>query len=217
MVRRNRKPEPRRVPEPDAEYFERLSVFKGDLGKISVRDVIWKHITTGATAKIDEGVYFALRHRVAERFNLHPISVIVVGSCKLGFALKIKGEGPGRARYEPAGDRNDVDVAVVSQALFDSLWDKTFELIQRKWDWSLDHGRLFSRDLFNGWISPAELPPSPNIPPVNEWKEFFETQTRNRICGHRKIEGRLYRSWGRLEAYQETLVSQCWQEIRLEG
>lgn len=216
MSPRPRRPESKRVPEPDVAYHERLARFKSDLGRIGVRDVIWKHITTGPSAKIDDEAYFTLRHRVAAQFGIHPSSVIIVGSCKLGFALKFKGEGPARARYEPAGDRNDVDVAVVSRSLFDSLWDTTFELIQRKWDWSLGHGRLFSRDLFNGWISPGELPASPNIPPVREWKEFFEAQTRNRLCGYRKIEGRLYRSWERLEAYQETMVSQCWQELRLE-
>jgi len=217
MAPRRRRPEPRRVPEPDAAYHERLARFKGDLDKIGVRDVIWKHITTGPTAKINDDAYFELRHRIAQRFALHPSSVIIVGSCKLGFALKPKGEGPGRARYEPAGDRNDVDVAIVSQSLFDSLWDTTFELIQRKWDWPLDHGRLFASDLFNGWISPFELPVSPTNPPVRKWKEFFEEQTRSRLCGYREIKGRLYRSWARLEAYQETMVSQCLQELKLEG
>src|SRR5947208_421598 len=133
MAQRTRRPEPRRVPEPDAEYFDRVSKFKEDLGAIGVRDVIWKHITTGPTAKIDDEAYFTLRYRVAKQFGIHPSSVVIVGSCKLGFALKFKGEGPTRARYEPAGDRNDVDVAVVSKSLFDSLWDTTFELIQRKW------------------------------------------------------------------------------------
>ena len=217
MSPRRRRPELRRVPEPDAAYHERLARFKKDLSAIGVKDVIWKHITTGPTAKIDDDAYFELRHRIAQRFALHPSSVVIVGSCKLGFALKIKGDGPNRARYEPAGDRNDVDVAIVSQSLFDSIWDTTFDLLQRKWDWSLDHGKSFSKDLFNGWISPSELPAFPNIPPIRDWKEFFESQTRSRLCGYRKIEGRLYRSWARLEAYQETMVSQCWQELKLGG
>jgi len=200
---------------PETKSDPRVSMFLDDLERISTRDIIWKYITTGDPVMISREAYFDLRHKILLKFNLHPSSIVLVGSCKLGFSLKEKGHGPMRSRFQLAGDRNDVDVAVISQPLFDHLWDATFDLARKNRDWALDHGKLVARDLFNGWISPSEFPSYPNVPQVREWKEFFEGLSSARLCGFRKIEGRLYRSWNRLEAYQEIKVAECKKEIEL--
>jgi hypothetical protein len=209
MARRTRVPES----HPDLAHEARVAAFREDLLTVSMRDMIWKHITTGDPVMLEREQYFTLRQRISHRYGIHPSSVVLVGSCRLGFCLKQKGEGPNRSRYRPAGPRSDVDVAVISQDLFDQMWDTTFDLVRRSRDWALDHGRLVSRDLFNGWISPGDFPSYPEIAVMREWKEFFEGLTRDRLCGFRKIEGRLYRSWRRLEAYQEIKVAECKNEL----
>ncbi len=193
----------------------RVVSFKRDLQEQRIKDVIRKHITTGDPAVIPGDVYFELRRRVADQFVLHPSEVVLVGSCRLGFSLKPKGKN--RERYNPAGPTSDVDLAIVSPGLFDSYWDRVFDLVRRNRDWSLRHGALFTRDLFNGWMTPSQLP---NLPQFNDavlWAEFFAELTRFRLCGMRTVQARLYRSWYRLEAYQEIMVTQCRSELIARG
>lgn len=196
-------------------HESRLENFKRDLRAEHLKDVIRKHITTGDPAIIPADIYFDLRRRVADRFNLHPSEVVLVGSCRLGFSLKQKGRD--WARYLPAQPSSDVDLAIVSPGLFDSYWDRVFDLVRNNRDWSLNRGALFARDLFNGWITPNKLPNLPQFADAVAWAEFFAELTRNRLCGMRSINCRLYRSWYRLEAYQEIIVMQCRGDLSAKG
>jgi hypothetical protein len=173
-------------------------------------DFIRKHIITGEPVVIDRNTYFDLRRRVAAEFDIHPSEVILVGSCRLGFSLKLKGFRRDRKRrYVAVTNSSDVDVAVVSQKLFDEIWDAVFHTIYPNRDWPLDIGKQFTRDLFNGWINPGFLPNTPKFSKALKWSQFFDQLTRLRLCGIRTINGRLYRTWGRLEAYQEHMVREC--------
>jgi len=177
-------------------------------------DFIRKHIVTGDPVVINRDVYFELRRRIATEFRVHPSSVVLVGSCKLGFTLKQKGPHQGaKRRYTAATSASDVDVAVVSEDLFDELWDAVFRAVYPKRDWPLDLGRPFTRDLFNGWLDPRQLPNTSMFAKALRWSEFFDQLTRLRLCGMRTINGRLYRTWGRLEAYQEHMVRDCLDEL----
>jgi hypothetical protein len=177
-------------------------------------DLIRKHITTGDPRVLSPDVYFELRRRISARFGIHPSSVVLAGSCKLGFSLKPKGphNGP-RRRFVAVSPASDVDVAVVSQKIFDELWDAVFASVYPKRDWSLDIGRTFTRDLFNGWIDPSTLPNTPTFSRALEWSRFFDELNQSRLCDLRTVHGRLYRSWDRLEAYQDHMVRDCHSEL----
>jgi hypothetical protein len=202
-------PNPRSPPDPT--HLHRVEAFKSDLKATIPINVIQKHITTGDPAIIPGDVYFELRRRVAENFHLHPSEVVLVGSCRLGFTLKRNRKT--NERYRPARPTSDVDLAIVSSGQFDSYWDRVFFMVRKNRDWSLSHGRKFTRDLFNGWITPSELPNLPQFADALAWTEYFAELTRLRICGLREVKPRLYRSWSRLEAYQEIMVNQCRIEL----
>lgn len=176
-------------------------------------DFIRKYITTGQPVAIDSETYYTIRRRVSQQFGVHPSSVVLVGSCKLGFALKRKGHGEHRIRYASVTPVSDVDVAVVSETLFDQIWEAVFSRVHPNRDWPLNIGRHFVRNLFNGWVAPQELPNTPTFQQAIRWAEFFAMLSRERVCGRRTINGRLYRSWSRLEAYQEHLVRECRIEL----
>lgn len=193
-----------------------VSAFKSDLimrgdGAAVIRNVIQKHITTGDPVAITQQQYFELRRRVAVEFELHPSAVVLVGSCRLGFALKKK--PPSNRRFEPCGPSSDLDVAVVSAELFDHFWDAVFECVWRQRDWSMGEGAKFTRDLFNGWFTPDNLPNMPQFARARKWAEFFDSINRERMFGFRRMSARLYRSWHRLEAYQEHMVRACKNEL----
>lgn len=201
----------------DPLHVARVTEFQEALRSQTIEDVIWKHITTGSPVMVAQDVYYDLRQRLSREFNLHPSSVVVVGSCRLGFSLKLKGSGSAKSRYQAANLKSDVDVAIVSQPLFDTMWDAIFDLVRRNKDWALGKGRLVSRDLFNGWITPGTCPPYPVITPIQRWVECFDKLNRARLLPFRKVEGRLYRTWNRLEAYQEIHVDECRSELLLGG
>jgi hypothetical protein len=197
----------------------RISKFKADLASPTkdVSEIIRRHITTGDPAILDGDVYFELRRQIAQHFVLHPSSVVLVGSCRLGFSLKLKGKEP-RSRYHHCKSSSDVDIAVVSTPLFDSYWDNVFGVVQKSRNWALrKDSKTFVRDLFSGWITPGDLPNLPSFADAARWQEFFDGLTQSRVCGIRTVNARLYRDWARLEAYQAILVSECRNEIALSG
>ena len=105
----------------DPVHVARVVNFQKDLQEQTTQDVIRKHITTGDPLVIPGDVYFELRRRVSQQFDLHPSQIVLVGSCRLGFSLKRKGKS--RERYHPAKPTADVDLAIVSPGRFDSYWD----------------------------------------------------------------------------------------------
>ena len=205
MARQVSQPFPEAGPEHDA----RVSAFRDELAKDDLHEVIQKHITTGNPVVIDPNSYFALRRTIAREFAVHPSAVILVGSCRTGFSLKQ------HKRYLPVNPDSDVDIAIISPQLFDAYWENVFDLARTDRGWARTKtGQRFSLNLFNGWITPRKLPNLPRFSDGRKWAEFFDGLTARRTCGIREIKARLYRSWERLEAYQEIMVTRCRDDLR---
>lgn len=181
-----------------------VDAFRRDLRELPPERVVRKHITTGNPVHLGYDEYIDLKERIAGEFSVHPNSVVVVGSVRLGFTLKPKN------RYRERKPV-DIDVAIVSARLFASYWDTVFLAVRADPNWiAKDKGRMkFMRDLFQGWINPTTLPSERRFQFAQRWTNFFDGLTRTREFGIRKISGRLYKDWARLEAYQEIFVSQC--------
>jgi hypothetical protein len=189
-----------------SENPDRVEKFKAVLAALEVREVVRKHITTGAPVAIQADDYYELRRDVAAHFDLHPNEVILVGSCRLEFALKPKKE----KRYLPVHLGSDLDLALVSMKRFDSYWDGVFEYARSDLAWTKTRQfKWFRKILFTGWIDPRTLPPAPRFEEAKAWADFFDNLMRSRRFGGRRISARLYRTWDRLEAYHEVIVRSC--------
>ena len=182
----------------------RVARFCADLAVLEPSEVIRKHITTGNPVSISEEQYVERRKLVAKEFELHPTSVVLVGSCRTGFSIAPK------TRYRLATSNSDLDLAIVSFERFDSYWDDVFAYssTDRAWRNSREY-REFARMLFNGWIDPRGLPNVPTFTRAAKWTTFFDGLMQSRRFGRRRISARLYRTWTRLEAFQETAIRQC--------
>lgn len=178
--------------------------FQSDLKSLRPIEVIRKHITTGNPARMDEIEYFELRRRVADEFELHPSTVVLVGSSRLGFSIAPQ------KRYKLARPKSDLDLALVSTDRFDDYWDRVFDysLSDKAWQKSPAYQK-FVRMLFQGWIDPRGLPSIERFDAATRWTTFFDSLMQSRVFGQRRISARLYRSWNRLELYQEKAVRQC--------
>ena len=134
--------------------------------------------------------------------------MVLVGSCRTGFTLK-----PDK-RWQPARPASDLDLALVSTDRFDDYWDKVFHYARSDLAWKKSHEyNRFVSFLFDGWIDPRGLPPVRAFEQAREWVNFFDGLMRSRRFGTRRITARLYRTWERLECYQERMVRLCIREI----
>jgi hypothetical protein len=178
-----------------------VAIFQADLRSLPIEDVIRKHISTGRPISFSDDEYFELRNTVSTEFQLHPSSVVVVGSTRIGFSLNSK------HRYLPVRTNSDIDVAIISQECFDDYWERVFRYAKSNIAWEAQ-GK-FKSDLFNGWIDPRFLPSARTFDAAVRWSRFFDDLMQSRKYGRRSITARLYRSWSRLEAYQERSVLAC--------
>src|SRR5260370_11406778 len=189
---------------PASEHSNRIEQFKADFPVLAVREIVRKHITTGMPVAIPAEQYYELRRDVASHFELHPNAVILVGSCRMGFALKPE------KRFQPAHGGSDLDLALVSTERFDTYWEGVFQYARSNLAWRRSRQfRWFRQILFMGWIDPRTLPPAPSFEEAKGWAVFFDQLMRSRRFGQRRISARLYRTWERLEAYQEIMVRSC--------
>jgi hypothetical protein len=179
------------------------------LAVLDVRDFIRKHITTGMPVEVGPDDYYELRRMVAKEFGLHPSAVILVGSCRTGFSIRPK------IRYRQARPASDLDVAMVSREQFDTYWDGVFDYARADaaWKQTRDYKKFVSM-LFNGWIDPRGLPQVRTFTQSQKWVAFFDKLMQSRRFGPRRITARLYRSWDRLESYQEIGICSCHAELR---
>src|SRR5690242_15473432 len=90
---------------------ERLARFRADLPRLDPEDMVDKYIMLGDAYVLDGNQHLTIRSEIASRFRISTRDVVVVGSFKTGFSI-----APGK-RYNPFGDRSDIDVALVSPPL----------------------------------------------------------------------------------------------------
>jgi hypothetical protein len=188
----------------ERQQTSRLNQFKEDLKALEIKDIVRKHIVTALPVGMTADEYFELRQVVANQFELYPSEVVLVGSCQLGFSLN-----PDH-RYQQFRGDSDFDIAIVSPTRFDSYWDHVFEYAMNDAAWSTSPAyKHFKSMLFKGWIDPRGLPSVTRFRQAQEWADFFDSLMSSRRFGKRRITARLYRTWGRLEAYQGKSVRQC--------
>ncbi len=192
------------MPQTIDQHTTRVQQFCSDLQALEPNQVIRKHITTGSPVFLTEDLYFKLRSLIADQFDVHPSEVVLVGSCRMGFSILQ------RKRYREAKPDSDLDVAIVSAERFDRYWDAVFGYAASNMAWreSKEYSKFVGM-LFEGWIDPRGLPTVARFKQAASWSRFFDTLMQSREFGRRRISARLYRTWSRLEAYQEIAVRQC--------
>lgn len=183
------------------DIHTRIQAFCSDLPNLTDDIVVQKYITFGESYVLPTDKYFGLKYEIARRFTLHPSQVVMVGSGKLGFSIK-----PTK-RYTPFGDESDLDIAIISETLFNELWSSVFDYWRNNAAHFWATETQFKEYLFRGWIRPDFLPLSTKR--SYQWFEFFRQLTLTGKFGPYKINAGVYKSWWYLERYQQTAVAKC--------
>jgi hypothetical protein len=188
----------------DSVIKDRIQRFTQDLGTLTTSGIVDKHILGGSPYALHQDQYYQLRDEISRYFKIHANQIELVGSAKLGFSIKP------RKRYMPFSDESDIDVAIVSDALFDLIWGDVFDYVEAGGTW--ERRQEFEKYLFRGWIRPDVLPSASRFQRSRDWMRFFDNLSSSRNFGMYKIRGGLYRTWHFLQSYHCICVKQCEME-----
>lgn len=105
-------------PEYSVEIQERLDNFHRDLPVLDSKSIVKKHVIFGECFLLNSGDSYSLKEIIAKKFSIHESEIVMVGSAQMGFSI-----AP-RKLYLPFRDTSDIDIAIVSEVLFDSVWNE---------------------------------------------------------------------------------------------
>lgn len=186
---------------------DKIAEFKQHLKSNDEASVVRRFITSGDCYVVNQDKYLELKSTIADHFQIHPNEVLIVGSGKLGFSIA-ENLAKSKPRYRHFSDSSDIDVAIISQKLFDTIWKDLYDYIEDKGYWQKQ--KEFTTYHFTGWMRPDMLPSSPRFDFTQTmWWDFFNNLTSSQKFGDYKIRGGLYRNWHFLEKYQMKCVKQC--------
>lgn len=201
---------------------EHLARFKADLAALTVDQVYRRYVLPDACKGLTEVDELKLRLKIADKFDIDVSKVIIVGSAKLGFTLRPKRKTESteeRPAFSPFSENSDIDIAVVSDVLFDYVWKQCLEFwhtsgyANSKSYWI--EGQKFRDYFFRGWMRPDKLPSQGEYSYKRDWFDFFRRQlTSERAAGDFTINAGVYREPFFLETYQKIAINECCTQVK---
>nr|WP_321353769.1 hypothetical protein [uncultured Draconibacterium sp.] len=151
-----------------------LNAFKSDCLKLQHDDVVQKYLLDGSSYFFDKEINtdeFRFKKDIAQCLNVHLREIVIVGSGKLGFSIKPDRDVPGYFPFKEfdhdfksgtKSKKSDLDIAIVSNALFDNqlhqLFDYTSQYCNNEiWDKRTDRNSL-AKYILKGWLKPEFVP-----------------------------------------------------------
>lgn len=182
-----------------------ITELKKDLldASLSDSDILNKYILCGDPFIFsgNVGLYASLKSKIAQHFTIDITKVHMVGSAKLGFSIA-------RPKlWKPFNDESDIDMVVVSENVFDRLWEEISDLNISLYDRSEQDDQKFNSFLkyfFRGWIRPDLLPL--RYHKTQMWFEYFRSISYKEF-GSYKITGAIFRNEFFFRKYHETNIN----------
>ncbi|MBV8523800.1 MAG: hypothetical protein JOY71_17040 [Acetobacteraceae bacterium] len=138
------------------------------------------------------------------------VQIWVTGSAKLGFSISEKRtkDGAMLPRYRVFSAESDIDVAVVSQAIFELVWRELSLHSHRQPRFPWDAGKLADY-LVCGWLRPDHFPKHVRLYWCDIWWEIFRRLSADPRLRRRRVRGGLFYSIDQLRSYMARAVSDC--------
>lgn len=185
--------------------------FRRDLLDLSEEDVVQKYYFEYEPVHLSKDDVIHATRMVGAAFQVEPseIEIIVSGSARLGFTTvdKIDENGNPRPAYTDFDAESDIDLAIVSTPLFQTIWSELsyFASSQNPFPW---HHKKLGDYLISGWLRPDHFPQVNTLPYVGEWWPTFDRISRQTRFGRRKVRGGLFQSRYQLELYLKRAIRQ---------
>jgi hypothetical protein len=162
-----------------------------------------------------EGVrYIRVRLSEAVGIDIRPEEMVVVGSAKIGFGLfeKKRRDGDPLPRFRPFGPESDIDVAICSPELFDTVWKELCDYAIGK-PWLPYIMRNTGNYLVYGWLRPDQVPLDARLRTLDKFQDRRREISNTAFLKRRKISVALYRDASFLYKYQTRAIAQCRKEL----
>jgi hypothetical protein len=159
---------------------------------------------------------------LANGLPIKPEDVRIVGSGRHGFSLK-----PGKG-LRPFQDTSDVDVVVVNEGLFDTLWLSVLQVAYPRPPTPMPIGGWLletQKSVYTGWLKPNIITVDRTVarPHVQEvlkirtaWFTSLKRAASHVIRRHEDISGRLYRTWEHAALYHAHSIGALRQSLEQE-
>ena len=151
---------------------------------------------------------------LARDLNVDEEDISVVGSARIGFSLAPDKFG------QPFGAYSDIDVIVVSPALFDPSWIDIVTNRHSRWSTlrPKTRERLKAHQsyhyIYQGWIYPMSVFEALAI--GERWFNAFNGLSKIPELSNRKMNARLYRTWDHARYYHRRGLSQIKRKLERE-
>ena len=183
---------------------DRITEFIRYVADANDKQVFDRYYYSGSSAVLSAEQETDLRRRISDHFEISMREVFLVGSAKIGCTLVHK---PKRPPFSPFGDSSDVDIAIISERLFNKYWKEVFSYWADSGDWrKIDR---FKSYLFRGWLRPDLMPIDTEFPISNDWFDFFRTLQADGVSGGYKISAGIYHGDDFWERYASTALTAC--------
>ena len=181
-----------------------LEQFQHDLTVLDDQRLLDRYYYSGPAAKLDNGQAAELRRCIAAQFQVPMRDVVVVGSAKLGFTLTVK---PDRPIFSPFNDESDIDVAIISEPLYQKYWKVAYRYWLDSNEWPTVEP--FRKYMFRGWVRPDLLPKGEDCPEQREWWDFLLSLQAAGAFGPYKIRVGVYHDEDFWESYACSSFQGC--------
>jgi len=151
-------------------------------------------MSPGARYVSDEAIlYIARTLSAAFRVQLEDVWIGITGSAKLGFALteKRRKDAQSLPRYRSFSAHSDIDVAVVSPKIFNSIWQELGGHSHRAaiFPWRADR---LGDYLVCGWLRPDHFPTQARLAKCDLWWDTFRRLSTEPRFNRRAVRGGLF-------------------------
>lgn len=186
--------------------------FRALLKESSAYEIVTEVLLSGPALHVSDADISYIRNSIGASYGVSAdeVDVVITGSSKLGFSLaekRKKGE-PTLPRYRPFSAASDIDVAVVSPAIFNKIWLELSAHYHRSVWFPQDTGMLGDY-LVTGWLRPDHFPKHVRLPFCDNWWDTFRKLTRNSRFKTRRLNGGAFQSRDHLTQYLARAVREC--------
>ncbi len=163
-----------------------------------------------------EDDFYEFRKRIAKNFNISFNEIYITGSAKLGFSPHKK---------TIFSLESDIDVAVVSEKLYDEIMEsiREYQMLLRNSRLSVSKNEIDTYHKFleygaMGWMRPDHLPYSFRIGELkNSWFNFFDSISYGQSeVGNYKVSAGVFKTYRHLEQYIYSSIRSLATALKIE-
>ncbi|MDP2433864.1 MAG: hypothetical protein Q8O33_17855 [Pseudomonadota bacterium] len=193
-----------------------LDTLKTRIIELEPEEFVRQYIIDAPPIYISDANTNHIRDRISEAtgITIESSEIRVVGSAKLGYGLfqKKRKERTTLPAFRAFGPESDIDVAICSSELFDTIWTELSDYALAK-PWMPHVMKNTGNYLVYGWLRPDQVPLDARLRTLDSFQDRLKQLSKSSALGRRKISGAIYRDISFLAKYQIRGIAQCRKEL----